>query len=109
MHPKNCSLPLPLEPILNSPTLAVTGAAVHGAVLSIVLAHWRGECRGPPVDEAGLAALSRCYGAQWSRVRLPVKLALAEITPQLASAMRVCCVPDRRGRRLPGLLAWPAP
>jgi hypothetical protein len=86
MHPKNCVLPLPLEPILHSPTLAIAGAAVHGAVLSIVLAYWRAGCRALPADEAGLAALSRTYGAQWSRVRQQVKLALAEILPQLESA-----------------------
>jgi hypothetical protein len=79
-------LPLPLEPILNSPTLAVAGAAVHGAVLSIVLAYWRSGCHALPADEAGLAALSRCYGAQWHRVRQPVMRALAEITPQLENA-----------------------
>lgn len=53
-------LPLPLEPILHSPTLATAGAAVHGAVLSIVLAYWRSECRVLPAEEARLAALSRC-------------------------------------------------
>jgi hypothetical protein len=82
----NCPLPLPLEPILHSPTLATAGAAVHGAALSIVLAYWRSGCRELPVDEAGLAAISRCYGAQWHRVRQPVLQALAEITPHLASA-----------------------
>jgi hypothetical protein len=32
MHPKNC--PLPLPPVLHSPTLAVAGATVRGAVVS---------------------------------------------------------------------------
>jgi hypothetical protein len=86
MHPKKCALPLPLEPILHSPTLAVAGATVHGAVMSIVLAYWRSGCRALPADEAGLAALSRCYGAQWSRVRQPVMQAVAEITPHLETA-----------------------
>src|SRR5262249_434273 len=85
MRSMNCLLPLPLEPILHSPTLATAGAAVHGAVLSILVGCWRAGCRELPVDEAGLAAISRCYGAQWHRVRQPVLQALAEITPHLAS------------------------
>jgi hypothetical protein len=85
MSRMNSLLQLPMQPIISSPTLAVAGATVHGAVLSIVLAYWRSGCRALPADEAGLAAISRCYGAQWSRVRQPVMQALAEIIPHLAS------------------------
>jgi hypothetical protein len=86
MHLKNCALPLPLDPLLHSPTLALAGATVHGAVFAILVAYWRSGCCALPSDEAGLATISRCYGAQWSRVRQPVMQALAEITPHLASA-----------------------
>jgi hypothetical protein len=54
-HTKNRTLPLPLEPVLHSPTLAVSGAAVHGAVLSSVAAFRCGSttCRGRRSDGMG--------------------------------------------------------
>ena len=81
-------LPLPTAPFLASPTLAICGASVHGAVFCIVMAYWQSGCRSLPADDAGLQSLARTYGSQWMRVRAEVKQALAEIIPELTDLHR---------------------
>jgi hypothetical protein len=83
---KHPDLPLPLKPFRYSPTLALAGATVHGAVFSVASAYWQSGCRSLPADDAGLQVLARTYGGQWFRVRDKVKKALSEITPELSTA-----------------------
>jgi hypothetical protein len=66
-----------------------------------VLAYWQSGCRALPADEAGLAAISHCYGAPWHRVRQPLPRGWR-------SPMPSCCMPDRHDRQSHGRPALPA-
>ncbi len=104
MAKSDAPLPMPVELVLDHPTMRVAGAITTSCVLQLACRYWLAGCKPLPAEAHDRMVLARTNSPAWLRHGAAIDEVLAVILPILSRAReaRLADLEDRRARALRG-------